>query len=248
VKTYHSIPGKDLNNINLLLEKQYAKKQMLSFIGISKTITQISLELFPNSKIQTIENGIPLPKEPSITRKPVIYDFVIVASLEPVKNHMLLFHAFQRYVCFYKDAILAVVGSGSRENVYRKYVADNNLSNNVIFFGEIDDVSIALSKSRVFILSSTQEGNPISILEALSLGLPIIAPRVGGIPDIVKEDANGLLFESKNENELLNCMLKLSSSHQLYDTISATNIRYSKRFSIKKTMNSYVRFFDNLIK
>lgn len=246
VKTYHSIPGKDLNKINLYLEKQYCKRNLLSFIGISESISKMSLEIFPKSRTKTIMNGIQLP---SAISKGCIskFDFIIVASLEEVKNHMLLFKSFEHVVSKHPNAKLAVVGDGTKREEYKEYVDKNNLSKNILFYGQVDDVANYLQQSKAFVLSSSREGNPISILEALSYGLPIIAPKVGGIPDIVDDRVNGLLFTPGDEKELSSCLNKAIEDQNLCALFSKNNIEKSKEYSIDKTRDEYIGFFAELL-
>lgn len=246
VKTYHSIPGKDLNRTNLYLEKQYCKRDLLSFIGISESISKMSLEIFPHSCTKTIVNGIQLPS--SIIKQGAFeYDFIIVASLEEVKNHMLLFRSFEHVVAKHPNAKLAVVGAGTKMEEYKEYVSENHLSNNILFFGQVDDVPYYLKKSKVFVLSSSREGNPISVLEALSYGLPIVAPKVGGIPDIIDDKINGLLFTPGDERELNSCLNEMIEDSDLCALFSKNNIVRSKEYSIDKTRDEYIEFFAELL-
>ena len=246
VKTYHSIPGQDLNKINIYLEKKYYRKNMLSFIGISSSITEMSQKIFPNAKIATIFNGIPL-REKLDVNKDMEYDFVIVASLEPVKNHLLLFNAIKALTLKYPNIKLAVVGDGSKREEYTHFVENENLNNNIFFLGSVSDPGVVLEKSCCFVLSSTREGNPISVLEAMSYGLPIIAPNVGGIPDIVTDNENGYLFETNNVQDLIGKMTSILENKTNLELFSNKNLERIKAFSIDKTKDEYKKFFNEFI-
>ena len=78
----------------------------------------------------------------------------------------------------------------------------------------------------------------------MSCGLPIIAPSIGGIPDVVKNNINGLLFSEGSEEELLNAMINLSKHNEL-DTFSKQNFLDSKKYSIEKTADEYLKIFLN---
>lgn len=246
VKTYHSIPGEDLNKINLYLEKKYCRKNLLSFIGISSSISELSLKLFPNSKVATIFNGIPLPEKISDSSD-ILYDFAIVASLEAVKNHTLLFKAIKAVSLKHPNVRLSVVGEGSKKDEYVQYINQENMINNVDFLGQVSNPGEILEKSRVFVLSSLREGNPISILEAMSYGLPIVAPNVGGIPDIVENNENGYLFEVNNENELIEKLIFILENKKIVEEFSKNNLEKIKQYSIEKTKDEYKSFFEELI-
>ena len=79
---------------------------------------------------------------------------------------------------------------------------DKKLENKVIMTGRRDDVADILSDFDIFVLPSSQEALGTSILEASSCGVPVIGSRVGGIPECINEDKNGLLFEAMNVDDL----------------------------------------------
>ena len=248
VKTFHTIPGKDLNILTRCIERKLYSKKALSFIGISKQITEVAKALYPNCQITTSDNAIPLYKYQETKKE---YDFIIVAALEQVKNHQLLFKAFSRLlnVKNYQRKTLLVVGEGSLKNELHSMVVSNKLEKNIILFGKTNKVIELLRLSKFFVLSSTREGNPISILEAMSQGLPIIAPKVGGIPDVIVNQENGFLFEVGNEEELFLQMKKACdlNDNQL-SSISKRNIEHSKKYDITYSANAYFSFFSLLIK
>jgi glycosyltransferase involved in cell wall biosynthesis len=223
IKTYHSIPNKDTNKFEIFLEKKYAKKGLLSFVGISKTISKIASQIHQNANIKTIYNGISLnnPEQKEYETK---YDFVIVASFSKVKNHSLLFDAFEHYVELTKA---------------------KKMDEKVIFVGNQKNVFPFLHKSRTFVLTSLREGNPISILEAISVGLPVIAPNIGGIPDVIEDGINGYLYECNNHNQLLDAMIRINDS-STYQKIKSNNIKKASMFSIVHTASEYLDFFDVL--
>ena len=245
IKTFHSIPGRDTDFVNRLLESVYAKKQLINFIGISDSITSIASRKYKNAVIKTIFNGIKIKsiKNNEIEKK---YDYIIVASLEPVKNHILLFNAFLKLLETKTNATLLVVGNGSLFNELKSFVLRHRLEQNIIMIGSVENVGVYLQQSYYFVLSSLREGNPISILEALNYGLPIIAPSIGGIPDIIKNEKNGLLFNAGDPDDLI---LKLIMAYQLdYQTISKTNYELSLRFGIEQCCMQYLSFFEEIIK
>lgn len=245
VKTHHSIPGYDMNSLNIKLEAKYAKKGMLSFIAISDSIRSCSLDLYPNSLTTVIYNGIPLPNHINLC-EPKVYDLVIVASLERVKNHVLLFRVIKDIAIKYPKITLAVVGDGTLMHTYKEYVSANDLSGNICFLGQIDDVGPVLSRSKIFILCSLREGNPISILEAMSYGLPIIAPKVGGIPDVLEDNENGKLFDVNDAQQLEEAILDTLNDQGQISRISDNNIQKSRKFSLETTNREYVAFFRDV--
>lgn len=244
IKTYHSIPNKDTNKFEIFLEKRYAKKNLLSFVGISKTISQIASQIHPTATIKTIYNGISLNNKEQKEHE-IKYDFVIVASFSKVKNHSLLFDSFERYMLSKPDSKLLCVGGGELFEHYVELTKAKKMDKNVVFVGNQDNVFPFLQESRTFVLSSIREGNPISILEAMSVGLPIIAPNIGGIPDVIEDEVNGFLYECNNQDQLFDSMIKINDP-SLYQKIKINNINKISSFSITKTALDYFEFFDNM--
>ena len=121
------------------------------------------------------------------------------------------------------------------------------MNNNIFFLGSVSDPGVVLEKSCCFVLSSTREGNPISVLEAMSYGLPIIAPNVGGIPDIVTDNENGYLFETNNVQDLIGKMTSILENKTNLELFSNKNLERIKAFSIDKTKDEYKKFFNEFI-
>lgn len=250
VKTFHSIPGFDLNRISLSIEKKYVRKKLVAFIGISETITKKAAMLYSQCQIATIENGIKIVNENdniTLLKLQKTYDFIIVAALEPVKNHFLLFDSILSLRSQYPTISLCVVGEGSLFGTFQEYINNRGASKNIDLVGFQPNVFNYLYKSKCFVLSSNREGNPLSILEAMSARLPIIAPRIGGIPDIVKNNINGLLFEPGNKGQLIDCLKEFLNNENKYFQIGVNNREYVKSYSIESTANRYFDFYKELI-
>jgi len=97
----------------------------------------------------------------------------------------------------FPSLMLLVVGDGSRRGELEEVISDLNLSDNVRITGLVDNVLIPLSLGDFYVHISLQEGLPQSLLEAMSLGKPIVASKVGGIPEIVSHLETGILVESE---------------------------------------------------
>ena len=94
------------------------------------------------------------------------------------------------------DWKLKIVGKGDKGlSFLSDLVKKNELEDQIIFTGFLDNVSEIMQKSSIFILSSRFEGMPLVLLEAMSHGKPVISTRVGGIPEIVVNGKNGYLVE-----------------------------------------------------
>ncbi len=151
-------------------------------------------------KFITIHNGISDISEQLIARPdnetPVL---AMVARIAPPKNFLVLLNAL---ALISSKFILRIVGDGPELNQVRDHAKNIGINEKVEFMGSRDDVPEILSSSDIFILSSDWEGFPISILEGMRAGLPIIASNVGGISEAVIEGVNGHLVERKDTHAL----------------------------------------------
>jgi glycosyltransferase involved in cell wall biosynthesis len=117
-----------------------------------------------------------------------------VANLIPVKNHELLVRAFARLVQQRPDASLILVGQ-LRETTasVRRLVTELGIGEKVFITGPRTDVPRIVKAADAFALSSKSEGLPVSLLEAMALGKPVVCTRVGGIPGVVTDSVEGFL-------------------------------------------------------
>lgn len=242
IHTVHNIATKEAGKYEIFLRKKYAKRGLIEQIGISDLISKTIVETYKKPVAATIYNGIKLPEIKDVKKE---YDFVCVARFSKQKNHMLLLETFKEYLIDNPTAKLLLVGGGELLDQCKQYAEKEGLLKNVVFYGHTPNAVELMNKSKVFVLSSLYEGNPISVLEAMSLGLPIIAPKVGGIPDVVENEKNGFLFEVGDKNALLECMKNALTDESKYFQLSGNNLKKSQQFSIENCAESYYSFFKN---
>lgn len=171
--------------------------------------------------VKTITNGIDcrgLMATPD-ERDAVYAEFAIpvedllivnVANLTPVKNHELLIRAFATLIRQCPDASLLLVGQlrETTESV-RQLVAELGLQGRVVITGPRTDVPRIVKAADVFALSSRSEGLPISLLEAMALGKPVVCTKVGGIPGVVTNGVEGFLVSPNEPGAMAVGLLRL---------------------------------------
>lgn len=134
--------------------------------------------------------------------------FCIVAQLRPEKNHRLLLEAFRPLAEESHNAYLLIVGSGSEEANIVSHVQELGLEKRVTLTGHMDSAFRVFAAADVALLPSQHEGFPNSIVEAMAAGLPVIATRVGGIPDAVDHETTGILVTPDSLHELRQAMVR----------------------------------------
>lgn len=134
--------------------------------------------------------------------------FISTRSLSDTYNIDCTLRAFKTVQDKYPHATLTLLGDGPRRKALEDFAVSYGLQN-VSFIGRVDNSKINdyLDKSDIMISSSRADNLPISILEGFNAGLLVIASRVGGIPYIIENKENGLLFESDNPNEMAQQMI-----------------------------------------
>jgi glycosyltransferase involved in cell wall biosynthesis len=246
VHTVHNVANKESNNVTKFLRERYMKKNMIYFIGISNLITESLKDYHKNPPVRTIYNAIEL-KPIVLTEESKEYDFICVAGFREQKNHKLLIRAFNKLYSEDKKLKLICIGDGELFEEIKEMTNNLPCNTNVIFAGAQKEVYPYLLKSKVFVLSSFYEGNPISILEAMNCGLPVVAPNVGGIPDVVTDKENGILFPVNDEQRLVEAC-KMLLDDQLRNIVGKNNKKKIEKYSMFNCVNEHFDYFNEVIK
>lgn len=171
--------------------------------------TLIKIIGVPASRVTYIPNGVNTEffcPAPVPTRSPEI---VCVARMVPDKDHITLLEAFARVLLVEPQARLHLVGDGPLADAVRKRADRPDCLGRVLLHPGSTDLRPLLHQARVFALASVSEGLPNVLLEAMSCALPIVATRVGGIPDLVSHEQSGLLVPPREPAALAAALVRL---------------------------------------
>ncbi len=139
----------------------------------------------------------------------------IVSKLWEGKGHKILLKAFEELIKEMSEAKLFIVGEGYLEEELKSCAEEWGLSESIIFTGFKSEVSEVMSCFDISVLPSYFEGMGRVLLEAMAMKIPVVASNVGGIPDIVKNNENGILVNPGNVSELAEAMKKLLTNPEL---------------------------------
>ena len=254
--TLHNIPEKELGGIKRLVMKVMYRTRRAIPVAISQSNRRLTAEYYglPYGKVGLVVN--PVEVEAFRDSNPVpwekrSWDFICVARLNEQKNHKLLIEAINKLVSldeFHDGASikLALVGSGPLEEEIRNTIRASGLEKNISMLGKRDDISELLHDSKCFILTSSYEGLPMTILEAMAAGLPVVAPRVGGISDIVEDGITGLLVEPNDLSSLINAMKEMVSNQNMLDSMSAKAKRAVVVYDADGVANEYGELYERV--
>ena len=135
---------------------------------------------------------------------------VCLARLTEVKNHALLLRAVARAVSAGANITLELAGDGPLRGDLERLSAALGLAGRVRFLGQVSDVSEVLRRADVSVLTSRYEGAPLSVMEAMAMGVPVLAHDVGGLPHLLCE-GGGWLFDGTTDH-LTTELLRLAGS------------------------------------
>jgi len=227
----------NLSTITVAVSK--AVEEYLKSKGVKNTTTiytGIDTQLYKPNKFNKLR------KEYNLSEKTFIIG--IVAVLRAAKRHKDLIEAVSKID---KDIKLIIVGDGPQKDNLKNVIKNNNLENKIIMVGKRDDIPEILSDFDLFVLPSNEEALGTSLLEASSCGVPVIGSRVGGIPECVNEDKNGLLFEAENIEDLRKKILFLIDNKEKYQFYKQNARQFIiDNFSVQKMVEDTEKLYDRL--
>ncbi len=169
---------------------------------------------------------------------------VTIGELHPVKQHDVTIRALRDIVKTHPNIRHVIIGEGDERNKLERLVLDLDLGNNVFFAGHILEASLYLKAFDLFILSSRSEGLGYVIIEACIAGLPIITSNVGGIPEIITHEKDGLLFKQGNTDMLAQYYLQLLESPEQRKTLAENALLRAQDFTFEKMFEKTIALYN----
>ena len=202
-------------------------------ITVSQANTVLALKKSVSNETALIRiwNGVPdLPGRAHPGSRPQA-TLITAARFVPQKDHLLLLSALREIEGNWR---LLLVGDGPLRSRVEQAARDYGLSSRIHFLGQRDDIHSLLTSADLFILPSKWEGLPLSILEAMRAGLPVIATEIGGVAEAVTDGVTGYLTTPGDAAQLRTRIQKLISSPDLLASMSlAARSRYEHDFRIE---------------
>jgi sugar transferase (PEP-CTERM/EpsH1 system associated) len=176
-------------------------------------------------------------------------DFIIlqVARLDPIKDHSTALKALAQTVGQEPRIRLVLVGDGPERPAIERQIADLRLRPSVTMLGQRSDVSELLAAADAFLLTSVSEGLPVTIIEAMATGLPVISTRVGGVPEVINDGDSGLLAPAGDATALAAAIVRLTRDAHLRTRLAENGReRVASRFSEEQMMQRYDDLYAEL--
>lgn len=208
----------------------------------------------PAQKMQTIRNGVDteyFKQDKTLrngTRQKLGYkdDDVVIGTIGRLcyeKNYETLLQAIALIIDKYASIQLVMVGDGPYRASLTQLAVDLGIASRVHFLGTRYDRLDLLNAMDVFALTSVSEGLPNTLLEAMSVGLPVITTSVGGIPEVVTTQQDGFLVQPQDSEGFAESLEKLLQSSKLRDQLGAAA---QARMKVKFSLNNMILEYENM--
>lgn len=189
-------------------------------------------------KLVVVRCGVELdqmPRAARVARTDGRIEVVCVGRLSSEKGHLGLIEAFAIASRHDPRLVLTLVGDGPLRSEIEASIAEHGLTDAVRLVGALaeGDALAAIAAADLFALPSFMEGIPLVLMEAMALGVPVVAPRVSGIPELVEHGVTGLLYTASAWDELAEGIERLATDPALRDTLAvAARAKVEAEFAI----------------
>ena len=172
-----------------------------------------------------------------------------VARLDLLKDHATAIRTVQRVTRRREDAVLVLVGEGPELEMVQAEIDSHRLRPHVRLLGLRRDVSRLLRAADVFLLTSISEGIPVTVIEAMAAGLPVVSTDVGGVAEIVLAQQTGMLATAGDDGALADAILRLAEDPDLRREMGRQGRRRAEKvFSQKQMHAAYRKCYREMIR
>lgn len=226
-----------------------------AIVSISQATREalVRYEFMPRKKIRVIYNGIsPLQRDDRAVKRirqslgipEEAFVVGTVSRLDPVKNQTMMLKAFRSFSERNPNAWLLMVGDGPDRQQLEQLAIQLNISNRTVFTGFVNKPAQHLAAMDIFLLSSHTEGTSMTLLEAMSMGIPPVVTNVGGNPEILTEQLSRNLVPSDDTEAFAAAINELWSDENLRSA-QATLVRelFERRFANTIMVKNYMDLY-----
>ena len=200
-------------------------------------------------KLKVIWNGIDLINYKPVEKLTTEHTVVSVGRFVYKKGFDVLIEAFALVVDKYNDVKLLIAGDGEERVKCEELAEEYGIKNNIQFLGKIPNNKIGevFEKGRIFVCPSRNESFGIVVLEAMAMGIPVIATNSGGVCEIIDDNKYGCIVPIENPTALANKMIELLGNEDECLELRGKGLKRVKEFSIQKVEEKYEQVFSRLL-
>jgi glycosyltransferase involved in cell wall biosynthesis len=230
-------------------------------VGVGEAVRQalIHHEGIPPRRVAVVYNGIEIDhfasgagQRDSVRRELGLAtdDFVAiqVARLDYLKDHVTAVRSIGVAASKIPSLQLIVVGEGPERGKIEAAIRDAGLDARVKLLGRRQDVPRLLAAADVLLLSSISEGIPLTVIEGMAAGLPVVSTDVGGVAEIIHDGQTGLLAPASDPERLADCLVRLAGQPDLRAELRARGREVAiARFSERAMLDSYAALYEEML-
>jgi glycosyltransferase involved in cell wall biosynthesis len=214
-----------------------AKAEKISVVPLG-----FDLDPFLNSQAQQGE----FRREMSLSQKHKLIG--IVGRLFPIKNHALFLDAVARIAARARNARFVIVGDGVLRPTLENQARELGITDRVLFTGWRRDLPRICADLNVLVVSSDNEGTPVSAIEAMAAGCPVVATRVGGLPDLIEDHKTGRLVPPRDADALACAILDLLQSPHTARELGRNGQEFVRqRFTVRRLLGDMDHLYSQLL-
>lgn len=219
-------------------------------IALSSSWQERLRELAPRARIRVVENAVALPPQ-RYERSGGPCHFLLLGQMDTTKGVDDLLEACTRLreIAPFELTLAGPPGTAGDATTLTEKIHALGLQNSVRYVGVVrgNEKEALLRQTDVYLQPSHYEGMPLALLEALAAGLPVIATRVGAVPEVITNGREGLLIPAQQPEDLAEAMSQLASADSTRAACSEAAYKLAgTRFSLERFRNDLVHVYDNL--
>lgn len=247
VHTVHNVAEEEAEGrVQKITNRFYFRSGWSVPVALSPKVHQSIVDFYgiPEEKVPTICNGVDLSRcQPKEAYNAEALSLLHIGRFNEQKNHEGLLKAFAKIKQQLPDCRLDLIGDGELRQAVESQAEDLNLAESIRFLGTQSDVYPFLQAADIFLLPSKYEGMPMTIIEAMGMGLPIVATAVGGVPDMLKQEESGLLTAC-DPDAVAEAVIRLARDPQLREHLGRNAKQESRRFSAEHMAACYCAVYQ----
>ena len=225
------------------------KKRDHNFICISKNTFCFANKVLPKkikTNINLLHNSVNLNDFINANRKvthPI--KLINIGSFVAKKNQKFAVDVLLEINQLGHEAFITFLGEGELKKSIIDYTKKINLSKNVHFKGNVENVSQYLKNANIYLHTATWEPFGLVIIEAMASGLPVISLDGKGNRDIIENNINGFIIKKQNAKLFAELIIKIFNDQNLYETLSKESLKTAEKFDIENYCNKLLALYKN---
>lgn len=258
VRTQHGMPEARTSKDRIVFGIESMTKRLTSrIVCVSGDLKQRLASEVSCKKLTVIRNAIDLARVQShftvaeakmrLGIAPENSIIGLVGRLDPVKRVDLFLDAARHISRELPSAYFVIAGSGRDEATLRGSLRGSELEGRVLFLGGRDDIYDVLRAMDLLLITSDHEGLPTVLLEAMAMGVPVVARNIGGIGEVIRDNVSGMLVNSPDATMISEASLQLLSQGSLRARVIAEGMDTARHFSAEHNAANYMQLYQSLV-